>query len=138
MSHTTCEEDIKMIEVAVLSIEHTKKSVVQGSDAHLDLILEIQKGLSESAELIKKAVEDIEKNFNSYTADNAKKILAKISPIFGLAKNINAVFASGIHNELIAHLTNFNNEVRELAEMTNDLSRYKIEGSSDYNSLFND
>jgi hypothetical protein len=139
MSYPACEEDIKMIEVAVSSIEHTEQSIIKGSDEHLDLILEIQKGLYTNTELIRKVVDDIEKNFNSYSSEKAKDLLAKIFPVFKLAESINSsINSEGIEKELKAHLADFNDEVKELFEMANDLSRYKVNISTDYNSLFND
>ncbi|WPQ63053.1 hypothetical protein SIO70_32315 [Chitinophaga sancti] len=139
MSYPTCEDDIKMIEITVSSIENTERSITKGSDEHLDLILDTREGLSKGTMLIRNVVDDIERNFNNYTPEKAKNLLAKIFPVFGLAKSINSLIENlGLSHELTTQLISFNDEVRELLEMANDLSRYKANISTDYNSLFHD
>ncbi|WP_440134431.1 hypothetical protein [Chitinophaga sancti] len=91
MSYPACEDDIKMIEITVSSIENTERSITKGSDEHLDLILDIRDGLSENTFLIRKVVDDIEQHFNSYTVEKAQNLLAKIFPVFNLTKSINAL-----------------------------------------------
>ncbi|SFW46421.1 hypothetical protein [Chitinophaga sancti] len=130
MSYPACEDDIKMIEITVSSIENTERSITKGSDEHLDLILDIRNGLSENTFLIRKVVDDIEQHFNSYTVEKAQNLLAKIFPVFNLTKSINALIEKlELSNDLSTHLAAFNDEVRELSEIANDLSRYKVNTS---------
>lgn len=139
MSYSACEDDIKMIEMTVSTIEKTERSIAKGSDEHLDLILDIREGLSESTLLISKVIDDIEKNFNSYTTEQAQNLLTKIFPVFDLTKSINSLIERlELSKDLKTHLAAFNDEVRELSEIANDLSRYKVNTSTDYNSLFHD
>lgn len=134
-----CADDIKIIERTVSSMEDTEQSILQGSDEHLDMILDVQKGLSDIAALARELVDDIERNFNSYTTEKAKDMLIRIFPIFRRAENINtSIINVGLLNEVKAQLEMFNNEINDLREITNDISRYKVSANDDYNSLFND
>jgi len=136
MSYCT---EIKMIEQTVSSIEDTEQFILHGSDEHLDLILDVQKGLSNIAELTRGIVNDVEKNFNGYTSEKAKDIVDKAFLIFSGSGKINTlIINAGLQNEVRTQLEMFNNEVNDLREITNDLSRYKVNRNEDYNSLFND
>ena len=137
MSYFT--DEIKMIEQTVSSIEDTEQFILRGSDEHLDLILEVRKELSNIAELTRGIVEDIERNFNNYTSEKARDIVDKVPSIFRGAEKINTLTINvGLQNEVSTQLEMFNNEINDLREITNDLSRYKVSRNEDYNSLFND
>jgi len=137
MSYFT--DEIKMIEQTVSSIEDTEQFILRGSDEHLDLILEVRKELSNIAELTRGIVEDIERNFNNYTSEKARDIEDKVPSIFRGAEKINTLTINvGLQNEVSTQLEMFNNEINDLREIANDLSRYKVSRNEDYNSLFND
>lgn len=82
-------DDLKIIERTVASMEDTEQSILQGLDEHLDIILDVQKGLSNIAALTSELADDIERNSNSYTTEKAKDMLIRIFPIFRGAENIN-------------------------------------------------
>ncbi|PSL33438.1 hypothetical protein [Chitinophaga ginsengisoli] len=106
---------------------------------HLVIILNVRKGLSNIAELIRGIIDDIEKNFNSYTSEMAKDIVTGIFPIFkGAEKSTTLIIDADLKNEASTQLEMFNNEINDLREITNDLSRYKVGSVEDYNTLFND
>lgn len=131
--------DIEKIDPALSSLEDTEKAVIEGSDEHLDIILIVQNALSKNTVETQLLVNYIESNFNNYTAKTAQELIAKVFPYFDLAKKIKeAVKESGISMDVKSHLAEFETEVNELFEITNDLSKHKVRSSDDYNTLFND
>lgn len=133
---STATLDIEKIDSTLSSFEDTEKTIIEGSDAHLDIILEIQKGLTENTELTRSLVDYIEANFNCFSETSAQMLVAKIFPCFDLTKKIReAIESVNLINEVRGHLSNFEAEVDELFEITTDLSRYKVNGTDEFNSL---
>lgn len=136
---TPCIIDNEKIDLAVSSLQDTEKTIIQGSDEHLDAILLLQASIAKSTESTRILVDSIESNFNKYTAQSAQSLVAKIFPIFALAKHVKEVikemnFSSAVKSQMEA----YDLELNELFEITNDLSRYKGNVTTDYNALFND
>ncbi len=124
-----CSDEIKLIEQTVSSIKDIEQFILRDSDEHLDLKLDVQKRLFNIAALTRELVDDIEKNFNDYESEKAKDIVARVIMIFSRAEKINTLILNvGLQNEVSTQLEMFNNEVRDLHEITNDLSRYKVSG----------
>ncbi len=139
MSYTTCTEDIKLIERTVSSLANTERSIAQGSDEHLDMILNIQRGFSNVVQFISTLVNAVEKNFNLYTIEQAKEMLAKIHEIFHAAESLkDSIAKTSLQGQINSQLEVFCNELNDLREIANDLSRYRVNMDQDYNSLFND
>ncbi|MBV8252772.1 MAG: hypothetical protein JO154_09215 [Chitinophaga sp.] len=116
------------------SIENTEKLVL-GSDEHLDLILEIKDSLQEMSGHVVFILEDIESQFASITKEEAEHIIAKLFPLFGLAKKLVTVIMSAVVYESVkASLDQFVIDVEDLYEILNDLSRYKVRKDSDFSS----
>lgn len=131
--------DNKRIENVISSYDHTEKTLIGGSDEHLDLILEITTDLSKITSVTDELINDIEKNFNSFTSETAKDAIVKIFPIFRLAHQLNnSLKRKGLTNGLETPIADFNAVVNELKEFVSDLERYKIQNTDDLKALFNE
>ncbi len=128
--------DIEKIKSTLSSLEDTEK-IIAGSDEHLDLILDIQKSLSENSKLTASLVDTVEANFRNYTPTKAQEFIARVFPLFDMAKNIKrAIQEEGIFNEVRSHWEEFAEEVDDLFEIVNDLSRYKSSADDDSEMFF--
>lgn len=144
MSYAICVDDLKTIERILSLLEDTDLlgdtggAVVHGSDEHLDIILDMQRRLLNAAQFIGTLVDAVGKKFNLYTTEQAKEMLVKIFPIFRAAENFsNSIIKAGLHGHVNTQLEIFNNEINDLFEITNDLSRYRVNVRENYNALFN-
>ena len=109
-----------------------------GSDRHLDALIRIRELLADNTLKTKQLVEAIHDNFNRIDKSFAESIVARVFPVFSMAKKINlALSAEGIYEGIKQSLEDFNIEIDDLFEIINDLSKYKL-NPMDYDSLLGD
>lgn len=127
------------IQETVSSIEHTEKSVSNCSDEHANRLIDIASQFSATIAMLRQLVESLESSFNSYNAEQASNIVAQVFPIFRLSDSLKEILKKeGVSESLSSLVDEFDIEVSELLEMTNDLSRYKANVRNDFDALFND
>ncbi|MBW8688140.1 hypothetical protein [Chitinophaga rhizophila] len=136
MSTVACFDE--KVQETVSSIEHTEKSVIQASDEHANRLIDVAAQLQVTIGMLKQLVDNIESSFNSYSEAQAGNMVTQIFPIFRLSASLK----EALHKEnLIESLSNlvedFDAEVKDLLEITNDLSRYKVNVRNDFDALFN-
>jgi hypothetical protein len=135
----TAAIDINKINTVISSYQHTEKTIIEGSDEHLDLILDVQNDLIKMTEVTQDLVGDIERDFNLFNEETAKNAVIKIFPCFRMADHIiDRLKGFFIYPSIIAQVNNFEAEVNELKEFVSDLSRYKVQQNDDLIALFND
>jgi hypothetical protein len=123
----------------ISSYQHTEQTIREGSDAHLDLILDIKSDLLKMIEATKSVVTEIEEKFNGFTEDTAKDAVLKLLPCFRIAYQLIALLKrSMLYKSVKKEIGLFNLELNELKEFVSDLQRYKIEKNEELTALFND
>lgn len=126
------------IQETVSCIEHTEKSVIQGSDEHANRVIDVAEQFTITIEMLKGLVERIESAFNSYSKEQAGHMVTQIFPIFRLSTSLKElVRKEGLIEDLSSLVEDFDAEVAELLELANDLSRYKVNVTNDFDALFN-
>lgn len=132
--------DDNKVQDVISSYQHTEQTIIEGSDEHLDLILDLRGDLVEITRLTKKLVDEIETNFNEFNEDSAKDAVVKVFPIFRKAFQISESIKrkSLLKDALKDPLADFNREVDELKEFVSDLSRYKVQKNDELIKLFNE
>ena len=129
----------KTIGVVLSSYQQTEQTLIEGSDEHLDLILEITNDLKQMTRLTADLVGEIEENFNSFNQNTAKDAVVKIFPCFGIANQIIGLLKkSPLYPSLKTSLAAFIIELNELKEFVSDLSKYKVQDNKELIALFND
>ena len=129
----------KTIRTVISSYQHAEKMLVEGSDEHLDLILEIKNDLQKMTVLTRALVHEIELNFNAISKEAAKEAVVKIFPCFGIAEQIvGHLKRAGLYSSLLSTIHAFDTELNELKEFVSDLSRYKVQDNDELIALFNE
>ncbi len=127
------------IDSVITSYESVERSIVEGSDEHLDLILDVQGKLSNVTNSTIRLVNVIERDFNTIDRERAKEIIVKLLPCFRIAYQIiGNIKRHFIYNSVKNYVTEFEREVNELKEFISDLSRYKVQENSSLIAMFND
>jgi len=133
-----CTEKDKINNI-ISSYQQTERTILEGSDQHLDLILDVRNDLARITNLTKDLVEDLEQDFNTMDKTKAKETVVNIFPCLRMAHQItSSLRRSFICNEVKQQVNDFDREVNELKEIVSDLSRYKVEKNDDLVALFND
>ncbi len=127
------------INTVISSLQHTERTIAEGSDEHLDLILDVKRDVIAMTEATKKLVAEIEQNFNSFSEETAKDAVVKLFPCFRMAYQlISLIKRTILYNSVKSDISLFNIELDELKEFVSDLSRYKVQKNEELRALFND
>lgn len=129
--------DDNQLSKVIYSYNETERVIIEGSDEHLDLILDIKGDLTRLTSLTEELVNQIEKDFNAFTIETAKDAVVKLFPIFRIAYHIvQRLRHNNLTNGLETTIADFIGVVDELKEFVSDLERYKIQSTDELTELF--
>jgi hypothetical protein len=127
------------ISSTITTLETGQEEIVRGSDAHLDAILRIKDILITSTELMVAITDGVEENFNNFSKEQAQEMISSLFPLLASAeKMISSIDKSGLANDVASLLQEFKDEIRELKEITNDLSRFRANDTAEWDDFFKD
>lgn len=127
------------VNTVISSLQHTERTITEGSDEHLDLILDVKRDLSNMTEATRNLVAEIESNFNSFNEETAKDAVVKLFPCFRMSYQlISLIKRTILYNSVRSDISLFKRELDELKEFASDLSRYKVQKNEELIALFND
>lgn len=132
--------DERKIDNLVSSYRDTEQLIYEGSDEHLDIILELQNSIYKLIKLSGEVNEELEKSFNTLSEEQAKIVVIKLSSglrsakqVITLLRNIHPSISDGIKScrkELYL-------ETKQIDEFVQDLIKYKINNPQDLKDLLN-
>jgi hypothetical protein len=126
--------DHSKVHNAATSFRSFERTLAEGSDEQLDLILDLQ---SDIVKCINKTVELnswLEESFNSFNQEEAKKVILEVSDalrtahqIVILSRKVPRAIADGLKTKV----SEFSLELRDTREFLDDLHRYKLNANPD-------
>lgn len=121
--------DEKKIDKLVSSYQDTEQLIHEGSDEHLDIILEIQNSLKTLIKLSVDVNEELEKAFNYLNSEKAKDVVIKLSVGLRNAKQLIVALRNthpSIFKGIKSSCQDLSLETKQIDEFVQDLIKYKI------------
>lgn len=129
------------IDNLLASYRAAEQSVQEGSDEHLDLILELQSSIKKLIKVSVDVNEQIESSFNSLTEAESRNIVIKLTQALGYARQFGH-FLNGLHPTLAVGIESLRNELyletKQIHEFVQDLIKYKINQPNELRELLQD
>lgn len=123
------------------SYEATEKTIIEGSDEHLDFLIDLQKDIKM---LIAKTIEVnemLEVSFNNMSEEEAKNMALKLTIGLNLARQFYRFLKSTppiIYNGIKSCTTQLYLETKQVDEFLQDILRYKLRKTDELKDLFNE
>lgn len=120
--------DQKKIDSLVSCYQDTEKLIV-GSDEHLDIILSIQKSITQLTKLTQAVNNEIEEGFNSLPEEQAKEIVIKLTYGIRMAKQLIVSLRNThplIYEGIKSSYKELYIETKQLDEFIQDIIKYKL------------
>lgn len=125
-----------MIDEVITSYQSTEEVIVEGSDEHLDLILNVKNHLDKMTNATILCTDYLEIQFNTISELQAKEILIKLMPCFRMAHQVISIIKkSAVYKGVKTSISNLSREVDELKEIVSDISRYKLSDNTELQNL---
>ncbi len=132
--------DERKIDRLVSSYQDAEQLIYEGSDQHLDMILNLQDKLKKLIKLNVEVNEELEKSFNSFDGEQAKKIVIKLTFGLRIAKQLITALRSlpsSISEGIKSLRKELHLETKQLDEFVQDLIKYKINNPQELKDLLN-
>ncbi len=127
------------IDNLIASYQATEQMIQEGSDEHLDLILELQNNIKKLLQVSPDVNDVLESTFNSITESEARNIVIKLTQGLGFARQFEA-FLKRLHPSIGTGIESLRKdlyvETKQLHEFVQDLIKYKINQHDDIRELF--
>jgi hypothetical protein len=126
MSSTTLVES--KLDNLVSSYQDTEKILIEGSDEHLDLILNIQRSLKRMTTITLEVNNFLEAKFNSFTNEEAKICVVKLTGAINTSRQLMAFIrrSPSIFLGVSSCLKDLSIEIKDMNEFIQDLIKYKL------------
>ncbi len=129
------------IDSLLASYQAAEHIVHEGSDEHLDLILELQDSIKKLLQLSIDVNEVLESSFNALTEEEARDIVIKLTQGLGSARQF-ANFLRRLHPSIGVGIESLRKELyletKQIHEFVQDIIKYKINQPDELRELLQD
>lgn len=136
-----CYIDEKKIDTLVSSYQDAEQVVSEGSDEHLDIILDLQSALKKLSKLTADVNNDLEEKFNSIDQTSARKIVIKLTILLTAARQLSSylkrALSSSTYDGIKTSIQELYVETKQTDEFVKDIIKYKIEDTTELKELLN-